>query len=181
MERGADTSSPTSNASSSHAAQLPGHRRPWGLITSLTLLLLLFIAYTVEAFTLPWAAHNGYIGAGQFPRIIGCAGIVLTALALVLTVRAGTQGGAGDAAPAERLRLGHPAVAITLASVLLVALLEVLGGLIAGIAFLFVCLTVLNRGRPVVNATISLGFMGLSYVLMYTLLNAPWPTGVLGI
>ena len=160
---------------------MPGDRRPWGLIASLGLLLLLFLAYTLEAFTLPWAAHNGYIGAGQFPRIIGCAGIILTTLALVLSFRSGTHGEAGGAIPTERLHLGHPAVAITLASVLLVALLEVLGGLIAGVAFLYACLMILNRGRPVTNGAIALGFMGLSYVVMHTLLNAPWPTGVLGI
>lgn len=174
-------SSPASGPSPTDEARTPGQRRPWGLITSLVLLLLLFLAYTLEAFTLPWAAHNGYIGAGQFPRIIGCAGVVLTALALVLAFRAGAQGGADDVVPAERLRLGHPAVAITLASVLLVALLEVLGGLIAGVVFLYVCLMILNRGHPVINGAIALGFMGLSYVLMHTLLNAPWPTGVLGI
>lgn len=181
MEREPGMSPPVSSPSSTDEARTAGKRRPWGLITSLALLLLLFLAYTLEAFTLPWAAHNGYIGAGQFPRIIGCAGVILTALALVLSFRSGAKGEAGEAVPAERLRLGHPAVAITLASVLLVALLEVLGGLIAGVAFLCVCLTILNRGRPVTNGVIALGFMGLSYVLMHTLLNAPWPTGVLGI
>lgn len=160
----------------------PAPRRsyPWGLLTSLAVLWLLFLAYTLEAFTLPWAAHNGYIGAGQFPRIVGCGGLLTTMLAMVLAVR---QGGrtAIEVPPGERLRLSHPAVTITLASVLLVVFLNLLGGLIAGTVYLYVCLEVLNRGRHVANGFIAVGFMGVSYVLMYTLLRAPWPIGFLGI
>lgn len=159
----------------------PRQRRAWGLLISLAVLWVLFLAYTLEALNLPWAAHNGYIGAGQFPRIVGCTGLLATTLAMVFAVRSGGRTASDVPVPGAPLRLGHPAVAITVASALLVLFLDLLGGLVAGVVYLYVCLSVLNRGHHVANAFIAVCFMGASYVLMFTLLNAPWPIGVLGV
>jgi putative tricarboxylic transport membrane protein len=61
----------------------------------------------------------------------------------------------------------------------LVATYVVLGAVVASALFLFGCLWLLGRPRPVLHAAISVGLAVGLYVLFETLLGAGLPEGVL--
>lgn len=149
---------------------------------ALVVALVGFTVYTVEAFQLEWLTARGNIGSGSFPRVIGIAGIVASATALVQGLRQrradGTRGqpDEGDHGP-RTVRATLVAVA---SSVALVATLEVLGALVAGFLFLLVNLEFLNRGRRMVNLVVAIGFVAGAYGLMSAFLDAPWAVGLLG-
>ncbi|GAA5125805.1 tripartite tricarboxylate transporter TctB family protein [Pseudonocardia adelaidensis] len=149
---------------------------------ALVVALVGFTAYTVEAFQLEWLTARGNIGSGSFPRLIGIAGIVASATALVQGLRRQHAGGTSgqpdqdDHGPRAR-RATLVAVA---SSVLLVAMLEVLGALVAGFLFLLVNLEFLDRGRRMVNLVVAIGFVAGAYGLMSVFLDAPWAVGLLG-
>jgi putative tricarboxylic transport membrane protein len=154
-------------------------RAGWAPTVALVVVLSAFTAYTVEAFQLEWLTARGNIGAGRFPRVIGIAGMVATALALILVSRRRRK----DQRPVEGEhvhRTHWAALVAVVSSVLLVALLEVLGALVAGFLFLLVNLHVLNRGRHLLNVVVAAGFVAAVYGLMSVLLAAPWAVGLLG-
>ena len=155
----------------------------WAPTVVLVVVLVGFTAYTAGAFQLEWLTARGNIGAGRFPRVIGIAGMVTTALALVQmavrrrrVARTSREPAAGGQPDGTR----WAAAVAVLSSVLLVVLLEVLGAVLAGFLFLLVNLYVLNRGRYVLNLVVSAGFVVAAYGLMSLLLAAPWAVGLLG-
>ncbi|HEX2200203.1 MAG TPA: tripartite tricarboxylate transporter TctB family protein [Burkholderiales bacterium] len=133
--------------------------------------LALALGYTALAFTeLSWLSSAGRLGPGFFPRLIG-VGLV----ALCLYSLAADRGRTVDAATADWRAAGMVAVL----SAAFVALLEVLGGLIAMVAFMAAALYLLNRGRPLQNALIAVVLPVCVYLLFRVWLNAAMPRGLL--
>ncbi len=139
------------------------------------LLALLFLAsaYTYLAFVdLSWLSSAGRLGPGFFPRIIGCSLVALCIASLYGEIR----GGLGREAPSAFART---AVVVGMLSAVFIALLDVLGGLLAMIVFMGSALAYLNPGRHGQNSLIALLMpLGL-YLLFHAWLNAAMPKGVL--
>ena len=133
-------------------------------------ILLVSGAYTWLAFAeLDYLSSAGRLGPGFFPRVIGVCLIVLCAYSL---------------AREARVREGLSAhwrttAAIAGLSGAFVALLDVLGGLLAMIAFLGAALAYLNRGRPIQNAALAVILPVCVYLLFKVWLNAAMPRGML--
>jgi putative tricarboxylic transport membrane protein len=127
--------------------------------------------YSYYAFTeLSWLSSAGRIGPAFFPRIIGLALVALSAWSLASDWRA----------PGARLAEGWRAAALlALLSGLFVAALDVLGGLLAMIAFMAAALAAFNRGRWVQNALLALLLPAGMYLLFKVWLNAGVPRGLI--
>jgi putative tricarboxylic transport membrane protein len=141
------------------------------------ILLVVLAVYFQLALGMEWRTTAGRIGPGFFPRIIGGAGIVLTLVALVGSLRR-----TGLPAEADTDDLGrHPwTLAIVVgACAALAAAFTLLGAVVAGALFLIGCLWLLNREHPVLNAVLGIGLATGLYLLFQTLLNAGLPAGVL--
>lgn len=65
--------------------RLPGWLTPQ--VVFLGVLLVGFVAYTEMAFGMEWRTQAGRIGAGVFPRIVGCLAIATLAIALYREIR----------------------------------------------------------------------------------------------
>ncbi len=141
------------------------------------LLALLFLAsaYTYLAFVdLSWLSSAGRLGPGFFPRIIGCTLVALCTASLYAEIRGGLRREAPSA-------FARTAVVIAMLSAVFIALLDVLGGLLAMVAFMAAALAYLNRGRHGQNALIAVLMpLGL-YLLFHAWLNAAMPKGVLSL
>ena len=70
--------------------------------------------------------------------------------------------------------------AVALLSGLFVLLLDVLGGLLAMVAYMLATLSLLNRGRVVQNALIGVLLPVALYLLFEEWLNATVPRGIVG-
>lgn len=127
--------------------------------------------YSYYAFTeLSWLSSAGRIGPAFFPRIIGLALVALSAWSLA----------ADWHAPGSRIAGGWRAAALlALLSGLFVAALDVLGGLLAMIAFMAAALAVFNRGRWLQNALLALALPAGMYLLFKVWLNAGVPRGLI--
>ena len=147
------------------------------------LLLVVLALYLQMAMGMEWRTAAGRIGPGFFPRVIGVLGVVITLVALVRSLR-GTadEPAAYEAGEAGEADLGrHPGVTalVVAACAVLVATYVVLGAVVASALFLFGCLWLLGRPRPVLHAAISVGVAVGLYLLFETLLGAGLPAGVL--
>ena len=152
-------------------------------------LTVLAVAYTVMAFGMEWRVERGQIGPGFFPRLVGGAAVVGCLLAIVRAVRgrrlspASPPGrpGAAEGPPAEAGGGGTDAWATTVTvgcMALLFVLFEPLGALLTSVLFLGGVLTLVNRGRHVANAILSVGVpLGL-YLLFEVLLDTGLPEGL---
>lgn len=135
------------------------------------------LLYTYTAFTeLTFMTMTGRLGPAFFPRILGVLLVVSCLYNLVALARqpsadeAGVNGGRGD----------WPITAgIVGLSTAFVALLDVLGGPIAMVLFLFAALSLLNRDRLVQNLLISLLLPGAIHLLFDVWLKASMPKGLL--
>jgi putative tricarboxylic transport membrane protein len=149
------------------------------------LLLVLLAAYLQLAMGMEWRTAAGRIGPGFFPRVIGVLGVVLTLVALVQSLRspqAAEDGPDADGEEAGEADLGrHPrTMAIVVgASAAFAATFVALGAVLACALFLFGCLWLLNRPRPVLNTLVSVGLALGLYLLFETALGAGLPAGVL--
>jgi hypothetical protein len=134
-------------------------------------LLLLAGAYTYVAFAeLAYLSSAGRLGPGFFPRIIGATLTLLCAYSLY----------ADRAAMREPLSAFWRALATMVGlSAAFVLALEVIGGLLAMIAFMAAALAYLNRGRPLQNALLALLLPVGFYLLFRVWLNAAMPRGML--
>jgi putative tricarboxylic transport membrane protein len=148
------------------------------------LLVVLFAGYLQMALGMEWRTTAGRIGPGFFPRVIGVLGLALALVALVRSLR--TDPVAEDEPADDRedgeADLGrHPrTLAIIIgACAAFAATYVLLGALVAGAVFLFGCLWLLNRPRPLFNAALSIGVAVGLYLLFETLLDAGLPAGVL--
>ncbi|MGQ7792170.1 tripartite tricarboxylate transporter TctB family protein [Faunimonas sp. B44] len=135
-------------------------------------ILAIALGYTYLAFQLSFLSSTGRLGPGFFPRVVGIGLVVSCLYALVAEWRS-------DALREEQKGLWGVTVAMVLLSGAFVAVLDVLGGLLSMILFMFAALFILNRGRLVQNAALSLILPGVIYVLFEHWLNAGMPEGML--
>jgi hypothetical protein len=131
------------------------------------------VFYTYVAFVdLGFMTRTGRLGPGFFPRIIGLSGIalILWVAADHLRTGRGLLGDAGDWRDVVLLM----ALAIGYA-----VCLRVFGGFVATVIYLAVALSLLNRGRPVLNGVLALCIPGGVYLLFDKVLNANMPPALL--
>ena len=134
--------------------------------------LLIATGYTYVAFTgLPYLSSAGRLGPGFFPRLIGVALLALVLYSLAVDVKR-----ADDRTPSRHWRV---TVALAALSAAFVAVIEVLGGLLAMIAFMAIALAILNPGRRLQNALVALGLPIAVYLVFRLWLNAAIPPGLL--
>ena len=160
----------------------PGWVRPKTVFLAILLVVLVF--YTEMAFELDWRTAAGRIGPGFFPRVVGILSLLITVGALVGAVRdpeaddevVALEDEVGDADFGKHPRL---LAVMVLAMAVFAATLMSLGAIVSTAVFLMLMLTMLNRGRPVMNACISIGLPFVMYVLFQSLLNAGLPEGIL--
>ena len=146
-------------------------------VVFLVAVLCAALLYTYTAFTeLTFLTMSGRLGPAFFPRIIGVL-LVLTCLynLFLLTRRSGE--GAADSSTGD----WQVTVGIIGLSTAFVALLNVLGGLIAMVLFLFAALSLLNRGRLVQNLLISLLLPAGVQLMFGVWLKASMPQGLLSL
>jgi len=163
-------------------------RRARGALRPKTVFLLAVLVvlavYTEMAWDLEWRTAAGRIGPGFFPRIIGVLGMALTLVALVQTLRRPPE--ADEVVPLEdevgEGDLGHHPVTMAVAvaaSALFLVTLTTLGAILSSVLFMAIMLSLLNRGRWLVNAALSVLLPLALYLLFQTFLNAGLPEGVL--
>ncbi|GAB3016342.1 hypothetical protein GCM10011376_04250 [Nocardioides flavus (ex Wang et al. 2016)] len=173
----ADTARPATRPS----GRVAGWVRPKTVFLAAVLVVL--AVYTEMAFALEWRTQAGRIGPGFFPRIIGVAGLALTLWGLVAAIRSphddevvAMEDEVGDADLGKHPRL---LTIMVLASAVFAATLISLGTIISSALFLMVMLSMLNRGRHLLNAVVAIGLPLTMYVLLQTFLNAGLPEGIL--
>ena len=136
-------------------------------------ILCLAALYTYQAFNgLSFLSSTGRLGPGFFPRIIGIGLILACIAALAQEARQGSEPPRGSDYIRDTVVVG----ALTLA---FVALLDILGGPIAMVAFMLASLLFLNRKRPVQNLTIALILPALIWLMFDYWLNAAMPEGMI--
>jgi putative tricarboxylic transport membrane protein len=129
--------------------------------------------YTYVAFAdLAFLSMTGRLGPAFFPRIVGV--LLIAACLYGLAVELARPGPSRQEAGEARTLLTVIAL-----SAAFVALLEVVGGLLAMILFMLASLFVLNRGRPVQNVAIALLLPGAIYLLFHVWLRASMPEGLI--
>ncbi len=131
-------------------------------------LLLAAVAYLVAGLEYDVLTSNGRLGAGFFPRVIGVGLVLVTAVNLVKDVRGRREGEAG---------YGRDAAGVAVALIAFVVLLNVVGGVVAMVVFLFATLALLNRGRWLTNGLVSVALPIALFLLFSVWLNAPFPQG----
>ena len=150
---------------------MPGVR---ALGTGFLLVILIVAAgYTYVAFAeLSYLSSAGRLGPGFMPRIIGVALVAMCVLSLFADLRRRPRG--------EALAPGWRAAGVLAAlGGALVMLLELLGGLLAMMAFMAAALWVFNRGRPLHNAVIAVALPVFIQVVFAVWLRASMPKGLL--
>lgn len=136
-------------------------------------ILCVSAVYTYVAFAeLPFLSSAGRLGPGFFPRIIGVSLIVFTLYNLYFDLQRRRH--EDDISPFWGVTL-----TIGLLSGLFVIGLELLGGLLAMIAFMLASLFFLNRRQPVVNVLVSIMLPVGTYLLFRVWLKAAMPEGVI--
>jgi len=136
-------------------------------------ILCLAALYTYQAFNgLSFLSSTGRLGPGFFPRIIGIGLILACIVALAQEARRNSEPPRGSDFILDTTVVG----ALTLA---FVALLDILGGPIAMVAFMLASLFFLNRNRPVQNLTIALILPALIWLMFDYWLNAAMPEGMI--
>lgn len=131
------------------------------------------IYYTYVAFMdLSFLTRSGRLGPGFFPRVVGISMTALTFWALIDALREGrdTTGAMSDWGDVFKLM----ALALSYA-----VLLRLFGGFPATVVFLGATLLVINRGRYVQNAILTVVIPSAIYLLFDKLLNASMPPALL--
>jgi putative tricarboxylic transport membrane protein len=138
-------------------------------------ILCLAVLYTYWAFAdLSFLSSTGRLGPGFFPRIIGLILIV----ACLLTLAGDLKGRRAEGGLSSFWQITVVVAALSGAFVLL---LEVLGGPLAMMVYMLATLTVLDRGRPMQNVAIGVGFPLALFLLFDRWLNASMPPDALGL
>ncbi len=139
------------------------------------LLALLFAAgwYTWTAFTeLNYLSSAGRLGPGFFPRLIGASLVLLLVYSFFADLRRDPPEGA--ISPYWRT-----AAVVALLCAVFVGLLDLVGGLLAMVAFMAGALWFLNRGRTLQSALVAI-LLPLALYLMFSVwLKATLPRGLL--
>lgn len=137
-------------------------------------ILCVAVFYTYWAFAeLNFWSAAGRLGPGFFPRIIGLALIAACLLTLAGDLRKREVG-----AVSSYWRITLVVAALSGAFILV---LNVLGGPLAMVVYMLVTLSVLNRGKPMQNVAISVGFPLALFLLFDRWLNASIPPDSLGL
>jgi hypothetical protein len=140
----------------------------------LAVILVVAAIYSYHAFAdMNFLSSTGRLGPAFFPRILGVLLVLSCLYSLVLEFRRPRRGRSEE--PGD-WRTTVVAVALCGA---FVALLEVLGAIVAMIAFLLASLFMLNRGRIVQNLAIGVLVPVGVYLLFSVWLNARLPEGLL--
>lgn len=145
-------------------------------VTFLGVLLVAFIAYTELAFGMEWRTEAGRIGAGVFPRIVGCLAIAIIGISLYREIRRPT-------ATEEQLGEGetrHPVATLlmVLAAAMATYWFLLLGAVVTGVLFLVGGLWFLDPGHRVRAVVLGVALPICLYLLFQTGLNAGLPDGV---
>jgi len=129
--------------------------------------------YTYVAFAeLPFLSSAGRLGPGFFPRILGVSLMVFALYTLYFDLKRRHQ--EDDISPYWGVT-----VAVALLSGFFVLGLEILGGLLAMIAFMLASLFFLNRRQPVLNVTLSIVLSIGIYAVFRVWLKAAMPEGLI--
>lgn len=151
----------------------------------LAVLLLLAVAYTVMAFGMEWRDDSGQIGPGFFPRMVGLATVAGCLVAIARTAFGAVPGPAVDAdgepETDEQAAGGTQAWATAIAVGLMVLFyltFDPLGALLSSVLYLALMLSLVNRGRHVQNAIVSVTVPVALYLLFEVLLRAGLPPGL---
>lgn len=127
------------------------------------------VFYSYIAFIdLSFLSRTGRLGPGFFPRIVGVAAVVMTIWVIVdaLKDQRPAEGDASSWGDVVKLM----ALAVTYA-----VLLRLFGGFVATVIYLALTLTLLNRGKHLQNAILSIVFPAAVFLLFDQLLNANMP------
>ncbi len=147
---------------------------PFMKVAFLVAILCIALLYTYSAFTdLTFLTVSGRLGPGFFPRIIG--GLLVAACLYNLVVARRAEPDGGEVSNGD----WRVAIGIFALSAAFVALLEVVGGLLAMVLFLLAALFILNRGRLVQNLAISLLLPAAVYLMFDVWLKASMPRGLI--
>jgi putative tricarboxylic transport membrane protein len=157
--------------------------RPTARTAFFGVLLVVLVGYTEMAFELEWTTQAGRIGPGFFPRIIGILGVPICLGALVNSLRPGVSDDVAtledEVGEGDLGRHPVPLLLVVVAGAVLLVTFVSLGAIVAGAVFMFGVLALLNPGRWVLNAVLSVAVpLGL-YLLFQTALNAGLPEGIL--
>ena len=140
----------------------------------LAVILAVAAIYGYHAFAdMNFLSSTGRLGPAFFPRIVGVLLVLACLYSLILEFRR-TRG----PRPEESGDWRTTVAAVALCGVF-VALLEVLGAIVAMMAFLLASLFLLNRGRIVQNIAIGVLVPVCVYLLFSVWLNARLPEGLL--
>jgi putative tricarboxylic transport membrane protein len=138
-------------------------------------ILCLAVFYTYWAFAeLSFLSSAGRLGPGFFPRIIGVALIGVCLFTIVGDLKERQDGG-------EISSFWRITLVVAVLSGLFVLSLEILGGLLAMIAYMLVTLSVLNRGKLLQNAAVSIVLPVALFLMFDVWLNAAIPQDALGL
>ena len=139
------------------------------------LLALLFGAswYAWTAFTdLNYLSSAGRLGPGFFPRFIGTGLVALLAYSAFVDLRRESP----DSAISPQWRT---AAVLALLCAVFVGLLDLIGGLLAMVAFMAGSLWFLNRGRTLQSALVAILLPLAVYLVFSVWLKATLPRGLL--
>jgi putative tricarboxylic transport membrane protein len=140
-------------------------------------ILCIAVFYTYVAFAgLSFLSSTGRLGPGFFPRIVGVALIATCLYSLWGDLRARRAAGEEEGLSG----FWRITVAVAALSGLFVLLLDVLGGLLAMVAYMLATLALLNRGRWLQNLLVATLLPAALYVLFDVWLNAAMPPGIVG-
>jgi hypothetical protein len=138
-------------------------------------ILCLAVLYTYWAFAeLNFLSSAGRLGPGFFPRIIGVA-LIGVCLFTIVGDRKKRQDGGGLSS------FWRVTLVVAALSGLFVLSLEILGGLLAMVAYMLVTLSVLNRGRLLQNVAISIVLPAALFLMFDIWLSAAIPQDALGL
>jgi len=139
------------------------------------LLALLFGAgwYTWTAFTeLSYLSSAGRLGPGFFPRIIGASLVLFLAYSVFADLR--------RASPESAISpYWRTAAVLAILCAVFVGLLDLIGGLLAMVAFMAGSLWFLNRGRTLHNALVAILLPLTIYLVFSVWLKATLPRGLI--
>lgn len=139
------------------------------------LLALLFGAswYAWTAFTeLSYLSSAGRLGPGFFPRVIGASLVALLAYSVFVDLQ-------GDWPESAISPYWRTAAVLALLCAVFVGLLDLVGGVLAMVAFMAGSLWFLNRGRTLQNALVAILLPLAMYLVFSVWLKATLPRGLI--
>ncbi|WP_046472165.1 tripartite tricarboxylate transporter TctB family protein [Allosalinactinospora lopnorensis] len=150
-------------------------RRLTGAVLFYSVLAAVLGAYTLLAFDMEWSTQAGRIGPGFFPRTIGVAGVALSLVGLVTSLRS------TPAAETDGTESGHHPALVAVIGVALAGFVTVfipVGAPLTAAAFLLLMYFLIDRKYIVRRIILSLAFPLFLYLFFEVWLNAGLPAGL---